>query len=154
MNGFPFWSWFSCIFRSLDSQIQSTMKSSWMGFYTGPDFHVSSDSQIIRNSWMGFHFSPDFHAYSDPQIRGFIVVLRAAEWFFTLVLIFMIFRSAGFLNFYAAKRCFILFLILCIFRSVGFPNLEVDWVQLISFSFLCWFLCSFRTAGLADLESH
>ena len=37
---------------------------------------------------MGFHFGPDFLASSDPQIRGFIVALRAAEWFFILVLIF------------------------------------------------------------------
>ena len=38
---------------------------------------------------MGFHFGPDFHASSDPQIHGFTVVLRAAQWFFILVLIFM-----------------------------------------------------------------
>ena len=64
---------------------------------------------------MGFHFGPDFHASSDPQIRGFIVVLRAAEWFFILVLIFMYLQISrirefrGTLN--AAKRCFILVLI-------------------------------------------
>ena len=53
---------------------------------------------------MGFHFGPDFHASSDPQISGFIVVLRAAEWFFILVLIFMIFRSAGF-SFFRHIEC-------------------------------------------------
>ena len=63
---------------------------------------------------MGFHFGPDFHASSDPQIRGFIVV-RAGEWFFLLVLIFMYLQISkirefrGTLN--AAKRCFILVLI-------------------------------------------
>ena len=64
---------------------------------------------------MGFHFGPDFHASSDPQIRGFTVVLRAAQWFFILVLIFMYLQISrirqflGALN--AAKRCFILGLI-------------------------------------------
>ena len=40
---------------------------------------------------MGFHFGADFHASSDPQIRGFIVVLRAAEWFFISVHVFDVF---------------------------------------------------------------
>ena len=57
---------------------------------------------------MGFHFGADFHASSDPQIHGFIVVLRAAEWFFILVLLFMYLQISrirqflGALN--AAKR--------------------------------------------------
>ena len=64
---------------------------------------------------MGFHFGPDFHASSDPQIHGFIVVLRAAEWFFILVLLFMYLQISriqqflGALN--AGKRCFILVII-------------------------------------------
>ena len=64
---------------------------------------------------MDFHFGPHFHALSDPQIRGFIVVLRAAEWFFILVLIFMylqICRIREILGtLIAVKRCFILLLI-------------------------------------------
>ena len=64
---------------------------------------------------MVFPFGPDFHVSSDPQIRGFTVVLRAAQWFFILVLIFMYLQISrireflGALN--AAKRCFILVLI-------------------------------------------
>ena len=39
---------------------------------------------------MSFYFGPAYHVSSDHQIRGFRVALRAAEWFFILVLIFII----------------------------------------------------------------
>ena len=59
---------------------------------------------------MGFHFGADFHPSSDPQIHGFIVVLRAAEWFFILVLIFMYLQISRIRKFRvtlsAAKRFF------------------------------------------------
>ena len=38
---------------------------------------------------MGFYFGHAYHVSSDHQIRGFRVALRAAEWFFILVLIFI-----------------------------------------------------------------
>ena len=38
---------------------------------------------------MGFYFGPAYHVSSDNQIRRFRVALRAAEWFFILVLIFI-----------------------------------------------------------------
>ena len=38
---------------------------------------------------MGFYFGPAYQVSSDHQIRGFRVALRAAEWFFILVLIFI-----------------------------------------------------------------
>ena len=42
----------------------------------------------LRAAEKDFHFGSDFHVSSDPQIHGFRVPLRAAEWFFNVVLIF------------------------------------------------------------------
>ena len=41
---------------------------------------------------MGFYFGLTYHVSSDHQIREFRVALRAAEWFFILVLIFVILK--------------------------------------------------------------
>ena len=49
LKDFSFWSWFSCIFRSAefaDLQIWSHIKSFWMVFHFGLDFHVSSDKYV------------------------------------------------------------------------------------------------------------
>ena len=64
---------------------------------------------------MGFHIGPNFHVSSDFQIPRFRVPLRAAEWFFILVLIFIYLQISRIREFLgtqnAAKRRFILVLI-------------------------------------------
>ena len=54
LNGFSFWSWFSCIFRSSDLWIYNCVKSSWMVFHFGPDFHDLQISRIFvfQTHWM------------------------------------------------------------------------------------------------------
>ena len=69
---------------------------------------------------MGFYFGSAYHVSSTHQIRGFRVALRAAEWFFILVLIFInlqisrICQSRGTLS--AAEWYFTLVLIFMYFQ--------------------------------------
>ena len=93
---------------------------------------------------MGFYFGPAYHVSSDHQIRGFRVALRAAEWFFILVLIFInlqisrICQSSGTLS--AAEWFLTLVLIsmyLQINRSHEFrgPLSAAEWVFLYGADF-------------------
>ena len=88
LNGFTFWCWFSGIFRSAGF----TDLESWAFFILVLIFRLDQQhSQIynhIDSSWMFFSFWSWFQVSSDHQIQGFRVALRAAEWFFILVLIF------------------------------------------------------------------
>ena len=45
LNGFSYWSWYSCIFRSAYLHIESCIESSWRVFHFGPDFHVPPEER-------------------------------------------------------------------------------------------------------------
>ena len=133
-----------------------------MVLHFGPDFHLSSDQKDLqiksrnKSCWMVFLFDVDFSLLIE-RIYKFAGTLCAAEWFFFLGLISMYFQIRRICRLRVALRVaewfFILVLIFyCIFRS-GFLDLESHEEQLNGFTFWCWFLGIFRSAGFTDLDS-
>ena len=136
LRGVSFCSWFLCIFRSVRL---SNLEEDW----------------VQLNSFSFFVLI--FMFLQNSRICRFRVALRAAEWFFILVLIFMYLQISGIHEFLgtlnAAKRCFILLLIF-IYLQISKISQFRGRLSAAEKVFLCWFLCSFRTEGFANLESH
>ena len=112
-------------------------------------------------SWNVFQFVSDFHVSSDPQICRFRVPLRADEYVFILVLIFMYSQISRICRFGVALRAaewfFILVLIFMYLQISRFADLELHWEQLKCFICLKIFhfgpdfhvssdICGFRVA--------
>ena len=84
LNGFSFWSWFSCIFRFAGFGV-TLIAVEW--FFVLVLIFMYLQIRRFRVPWMGLHIGPDFLVSSDQHICVLRVALRAAEGFFILVLI-------------------------------------------------------------------